>query len=209
MAEKYLGSEGIRHFLEKIKNGFVPKDGSKVLSDNNFTDEMKQKLTGVEEGANNYTLPTASDDVKGGVKIGKGLTMDGETLNADGLTSVSWQDVSGKPEFKDVATSGSWNDILDKPLGQANGVATLDDGGRVPASQLPSYVDDVIEGWYSNEEFYQEEEHSNKITAERGKIYIDLHTDNEYRYTGSQYRRVNEVNLSPITNAEIDELFTS
>ena len=33
-----------------------------------------------------YTLPTASAETKGGVKVGSGLSMDGETLNATGYT---------------------------------------------------------------------------------------------------------------------------
>ncbi|MDO4824428.1 MAG: hypothetical protein Q4A08_09705 [Bacteroidales bacterium] len=43
----------------------------------------KKKLNGIEEGANNYVLPTASSSVKGGAKIGAGLSMDGETLKAN------------------------------------------------------------------------------------------------------------------------------
>ena len=41
-------------------------------------------------------------------------------------------------------------------MGVANGVATLDANGKVPASQLPSYVDDVIEGYYHEGTFYEE-----------------------------------------------------
>ena len=40
----------------------------------------------ISSGGGSYTLPTASANTKGGVKIGSGLTMNGETLNADGYT---------------------------------------------------------------------------------------------------------------------------
>ena len=38
----------------------------------------------IEGGGSQYELPTASASVKGGVKIGDGLTMEGDTLSADG-----------------------------------------------------------------------------------------------------------------------------
>lgn len=74
--------------------------------------------------------------------------------------------------------------------GTASGVATLGEDGRVPSSQLPSYVDDVIDGYYYNNKFYQEEAHTNEITPEGGKIYIDIGTvtpNQEYRWSGTQY----------------------
>lgn len=74
--------------------------------------------------------------------------------------------------------------------GSNNGVAELDSTGKVPSTQLPSYVDDVLEG-YLNEDgkFYEEEGHTTEITAESGKIYVDL-TDGKnltYRWSGSAY----------------------
>lgn len=48
---KYLDSTGITYLWGQIKNGFVAKDGSKVLSTNDFTTELKTKLEGIEEGA--------------------------------------------------------------------------------------------------------------------------------------------------------------
>ena len=74
--------------------------------------------------------------------------------------------------------------------GTNNGVATLGSDGRVPSSQLPSYVDDVIEGYYFDGKFYREEAHTNEITPEEGKIYIDIGTvtpNQQYRWSGTQY----------------------
>lgn len=48
-------------------------------TDFNFTEALKNKL----EGLKNYDLPTASNDLKGGVKIGRGLTMEADVLTAD------------------------------------------------------------------------------------------------------------------------------
>lgn len=63
-------------------------------------------------------------------------------------------------------------------MGTARGVATLDENGTVPSSQLPSYVDDVLEYNVLNA-FPQ--------PGETGKIYVDLSTNKTYRWSGSTY----------------------
>lgn len=66
------------------------------------------------------------------------------------------------------------------------------ENGKVPASQLPSYVDDVIEGYYSEGAFYEDSVHTTVITAETGKIYVDLTEGNNdsYRYSGTAYIKI-------------------
>ena len=67
--------------------------------------------------------------------------------------------------------------------GKANGLASLDDGGRVPSSQLPSYVDDVIEiNTFNNL----------PSTGESGKIYITQDTNLTYRWSGSAYTEISK-----------------
>ena len=60
-------------------------------------------------------------------------------------------------------------------------------GGKVPAEQLPSYVDDVLEGYLYNDKFYEDAEHQHEIAAEKGKIYIDLTSGTTYRWSGTLY----------------------
>lgn len=74
--------------------------------------------------------------------------------------------------------------------GQKNGLAELDSNGKVPSSQLPSYVDDVIEGYYYNSKFYKEESHTNEIAGESGKIYTDLGNNKTYRWSGTTYTEI-------------------
>jgi len=62
--------------------------------------------------------------------------------------------------------------------GVANGVATLGSDGKVPATQLPSYVDDVIEVSSFN---------NLPATGESGKIYVTTDTNDIYRWSGSGY----------------------
>lgn len=78
--------------------------------------------------------------------------------------------------------------------GKANGYASLGGDGKVPADQLPSYVDDVLE-------FAGKTNFPSK--GEKGKIYVDLSTENIYRWSGSAYT---EISPSLITQADIKKL---
>ena len=84
--------------------------------------------------------------------------------------------------------------------GKANGFASLDSNGLVPSSQLPSYVDDVIEayatydisetGKLSNIKLYSDPDHANPITGESGKIYLNITPDEppyQFRWSGTQF----------------------
>lgn len=64
--------------------------------------------------------------------------------------------------------------------------------GTIPDSLLPSYVDDVIEGYYYSSKFYSDSSHTSEITGESGKIYVDLSTNKTYRYSGSGYVVISE-----------------
>jgi len=66
--------------------------------------------------------------------------------------------------------------------GAANGYAGLDATGKVPAAQLPSYVDDVLE--YTNLAGFPG-------TGETGKIYVALDSNLQYRWSGSAYVTMN------------------
>lgn len=68
--------------------------------------------------------------------------------------------------------------ILSTEKGTANGVAELDESGKVHASQLPSYVDDVLE--YASITAFP-------ATGETGKIYVSLSDNKTYRWSGSAY----------------------
>lgn len=84
--------------------------------------------------------------------------------------------------------------------GKANGFASLDGNGLVPSSQLPSYVDDVIEvyatydvsetGKLSNIKLYSDPDHANPIIGESGKIYLNITQDEpsyQFRWSGTQF----------------------
>ena len=80
----------------------------------------------------------------------------------------------------------------DKKYQPKGSYATLDSSGHVPSSQLPSYVDDVIEGYYSNGKFYSDSAKTKEITGEGGKIYTDLTTNKTYRWGGTAWVEISK-----------------
>ena len=71
--------------------------------------------------------------------------------------------------------------IPNSQKGANGGVATLDTTGKVPTSQLPSYVDDVVE--YANLSGFP-------TTGVAGKIYVDKQTNKTYRWSGTGYTEI-------------------
>lgn len=98
---KFLDSNGVLYLWGKIKalaSGKVDKAEGKGLSSNDFTAEEKTKLAGLE----NYTLPAATAERLGGVKVGAGLTVTDGVLSATGggtADSVDWSSVRNKPDL--------------------------------------------------------------------------------------------------------------
>jgi len=86
--------------------------------------------------------------------------------------------------------------LFDDRIGQPNGLAGLDESGKVTAEQLPSYVDDVVEvATYADL----------PVSGETGKIYVVVADEtsggntSSYRWTGSIYAMVsNTLNASDV-----------
>ena len=113
------------------------------------------------------------------------------TYDAKGLVTASTSLVAA--DIPDL--SATYVAVTTK--GQANGVASLDNDGKVPSSQLPSYVDDVVDtyivsgatalsaGWLSLTDG------GAALTPETGKIYVVLtsgtYQNKTYRWSGSTY----------------------
>lgn len=97
---KYLDTNGLLYVWSKIKallSGKVDKAEGKGLSTNDYTAADKAKLDNLE----NYTLPAATADTLGGVKVGAGLAVTDGVLSATGggtADAVAWENVTGKPD---------------------------------------------------------------------------------------------------------------
>ena len=114
-------------------------------------------------------------------------TDDGIVTKGQGQANKVWKtDADGNPAWRDESGGGS-GFIPATEKGAAGGVATLDNGGKVPASQLPSYVDDVVE-YPSASNF--------PATGESGVIYVATDTNKTYRWSGSAYIELENINVN-------------
>ncbi|NML57686.1 phage tail protein [Chryseobacterium cheonjiense] len=151
-------------------NMSVSQSGNTIKLDS--TDTTYAAGNGLTLTGTTFSLPVTTS--------GTGNVVTGITQTASGIT-VSLGSV---PTITDLA-----NYIPVSQKGAANGVASLDGSGLVPASQLPSYVDDVLEGYYkvADGKFYKEAAYTNLISGETGKIYVSLDTNKTYRWTGTTF----------------------
>lgn len=150
-------------------------------------------------------------DISG--KVDKTTTVNGHALSGNVTVTKS-----------DVSLGNVTNDAQVKrtEMGAANGVATLDGNGKVPSSQLPSYVDDVIEAYARSGQtalsanwLATGSATGTVITPEAGKIYVlmadttDYAANTQFRWSGTSYVKLNDGGVSAITNAEIDTIVAS
>ena len=120
------------------------------------TDASGKFITVAKNDAYNQTFGTGTNNVARG---------DASYLKAD--------------TYNKTQIDAELNNKLDTSLKGANGgLAELDSTGKVPSSQLPAYVDDVIE--VANFA-------SLPAIGETGKIYITIDTNLQYRWSGTQY----------------------
>jgi hypothetical protein len=155
---------------------------------------------------NDGSVVKAAVGTAGIVELSSSVTSNSETVAA---TSAAVKAVQDAVDALESAASNAY--VLKTQLGVASvedestheittvGVATLDTSGKVPSTQLPSYVDDVIEGYLNNGSFYTtktagdpDPTYSGEITPETGKIYVDLDTNKTYRWGGSAYAVISE-----------------
>lgn len=178
---KFLDYDGLLYFWQQIKGKLatkVDKEEGKQLSTNDYTTEDKSKLAGIASGAQANVIENVQLN-------GSSITPSDKTVNVQVSKST-------------VGLGNVTNDAQVKrsEMGQAGGVASLDSAGKVPASQLPSYVDDVIEGYYHGGKFYTTKatggSYSGEITGETGKIYVNMDDNKTYRWSGTAYVVISE-----------------
>jgi len=114
---------------------------------------------------------------------GQNLRSGGQVINAnfaelDQRTTAAQSAADAAQAKADTAQAKADAAIPSLQKGQPNGVAGLDGSGTVPASQLPSYVDDVLE--FASFAALP-------AAGETGKIYITVDNNNQYRWSGTQY----------------------
>lgn len=169
----HVGPRGVTRLWNNMKTWvtehFVIQEEGKGLSTEDYTTAEKVKLTGLKNVTVDSSLSsTSTNPVQNkavnaalGERVPTSRKVNGKALSMD--ITLSAVDVSAIP----VAQKGT-----------SGGVAELDSSGKVPAAQLPSYVDDVLE--------YPEKSNF-PATGETGKIYVETNTNKTYRWGGTAY----------------------
>lgn len=227
---KYLDENGLLYYNQKLNTKFdgkVDKDGSKVLSDVNFTTAYESKLNSLK----NYTLPTASAETLGGIKVGAGLQISEQgTLSATGggtADSVDWENVQDKPTT--IAGYGITDaKINNKTITLGANTVTVptnnnelaNGAGYQTASDVSSAISSAI-GDITGIEYQIVDELPG--TGEKGVIYLISNSGtgqniyDEYIWTGTAFEKIgttdvdltnywSKTELVAIQNNEIDTI---
>lgn len=215
---KYLDDNGLLYLWGKIKTLVT---NSQIQSDWNQSNSSAGDYI-----KNKPSLGTASakDAPASGNASGSQVVLGDDTRLTDSRNAAdvySWAKQQNKPQY----TPSEIGAIPSTEKGSVNGVATLDSTGKVPSSQLPSYVDDVIEtygitgttaltsGWLSSTSG------GSALTPEAGKIYVLMadfpstdpvyYANSQFRWSGTSYVQIYDSGVTSITNGEIDTITTS
>lgn len=152
-------------------------------------DSLKTQLDTLSSKVDKEITDRGSADTALGAKINKEI-QDRTTADTALKTELT-EDIQGVQDDLDTFKATK---------GQANGLASLGSDGKVPAAQLPSYVDDVIDVYatyevsptnqISNIKLYSDAAHANPVTGEAGKSYNDItggHPGYQFRWSGTTW----------------------
>lgn len=172
--------ERLGTYHNKLKQEFL---------DNIISDAERTKLGGIEAGAQVHIAPTTAEVKSAGgvtqVKVGTTgynptsgvVTLPAYPTTLPASDVKAWAKADTKPSY----TANEVGAIPSTDKGANNGVATLGSDGKVPSSQLPSYVDDVLE--YNAKSNFPS-------TGEDGKIYVDKSNNTTWRWSGTVYTQI-------------------
>ena len=170
-------------------------------------DSLKTQLDTLSSKVDKEITDRGSADTALGAKIDKEITDRGSADTALGakidkeIQDRTTADTALKTELTDsIQEVRDDLDTFKATKGQANGLASLGSDGKVPAAQLPSYVDDVIDVYatydvsptnqISNIKLYSDAAHANPVTGEAGKSYNDItegHPGYQFRWSGTTW----------------------
>ena len=158
--------------LDQVTNSGAVTDNSITVANVTFSNTMTPSEHAVQRLTTNKKVSIKAD---GEIVVNTNGNFEA-SLKATNLTANVNIELPNK-------VAGTYTLATTDIIGAANGLAELDGSGKVPSSQLPSFVDDVVE--YANLAAFP-------VTGESGKIYVALNTNITYRWAGSTY-----VEISP------------
>lgn len=233
---KYLDENGLLYLWSKIKALFVAKEAGKGLSANDLTNALK---TNYDAAYTHSQAAHAPADAEANVQADWNVSDTGSdafiknkpTIPAAVTVDSALSGTSTNPVQNKIVKAALDLKIESSTKGQPNGVASLGADGLIPSTQLPSFVDDVVElltmaatapaTAATGDQYYKTGD--KKIytatgtntwgavgaTPEKSKIYIILDTSASYRWGGSDLVQITSTDMTAITNGEIDTVAAS
>ena len=156
-----------------IEGNLAVKGGVTMFADDSVTESSIRDAIG-NAGYDGATGLAAFNSSQFNINEDGTVSIIGGSTGVDAVGVLAVVEEAGYIKENEVAASY----INKNQIGTANGLATLGSDGKVPSSQLPSYVDDVLE--YANKSNFP-------TTGESGKIYVETSTSKAYRWSGSTY----------------------
>ena len=188
------------NYVDGVTSNIQTQLNNKAASTHNHTasqiTDLSKSSVGLGNVENKSSATIRSEITSGNVTTALGFTPADEehTHTASEITDLSKSSIGlgnvenkssatirGEITSSNVTTALGYTPLNSNLKGANSGIAELDANGKVPTSQLPSYVDDVLE--YSAKASFP-------TTGEAGKIYVDLATNKTYRWSGSAYTEI-------------------
>lgn len=153
----YLSNAGLSYFFGKLKTIFAPIShghGGATQSAAGFMSAAdKKKLDGIAEGANKYSLPTATSNVLGGVKTGANITNNSGVLS---VTAANVRDALGYPPPKQ--DTNTWRPVVNNLTSSATDQSLAANQGKILNENKAAMIvltnenlnDVVTPGFYSS-----------------------------------------------------------
>lgn len=137
---------------------------------------------GIPGSDTTYTFAEGSTDGAFSVTPSGGSA---QTVTIHGLGSMAYESTSSFISSKPDGTTDLFNNDT-----------------IINSKYLPSYVDDVVEGYYYNGKFYEDSAHTTEITGESGKIYVDLGVTpaEPYRWSGTAFVSMKSPTISAVAD---------
>jgi len=198
-ATEYINKNRSRLYLKNGSDAMVWSQLSEIAESGSYNDLLDKPTTPSAQVQSDWEQNDNSevDFIKNKPTLGTAAALDVPASGNASTTQVVKGDDTRLSDSRNAADVYSWAKAATKPSysasevgaipstdkGANGGVAELDSNGKVPSSQLPSYVDDVLE--YASQSAFP-------ATGESGKIYIAQDTNKTYRWSGSAYVEISE-----------------
>ena len=185
--EEIIKKEGLNHMelgIQTVASELSAEENARVQDVNLEETRAKGIEAGLRSDLNNEV--TRATGIEGGLRTDI-TALQGRTTTAENnITNLQSRMTTVETEKIDANEKGA-----------ANGVAQLDSSGKIPSTQLPSYVDDVLEGTANNvtttaagtltADSFTLTGESSPCTPEDGKTYVDTTSNVQFRWTGSVF----------------------